>query len=198
MQRPEMGTAQRTELAHTLYAETQRLNELTSAFLDLARLESGRLAFHPVSFDAGELLNECFEVIRPRAGERGIYLKTDVSPGLPQVTADRDKIKQVLLNLLSNAVKYNRPDGSILTRLWNEPGQVWFSVENTGLGIPADLLPLMFERFFRARPDDPTIPGTGLGLYICKKIIEAHNGQISIESQQGVGATFKFFLPVAS
>lgn len=197
LQRQGIPETQRIALAQTIQSETQRLNELVTSFLDLARLESGRLAFHPATFDAAELLNECFEVIRSRAGERGIRLKIDVSPDLAQVTADRDKIKQVLLNLLNNAVKYNRPDGSILTRLWNEPGQVWFSVEDTGLGIPVDLLPRMFEKFFRARPDDPTTPGTGLGLYICKKIIETHNGQISIESQDDVGTTFKFFLPVS-
>ena len=197
LQRPGIAEPQRIALTQTIQSETQRLTELVTSFLDLARLESGRLAFHPVAFDAGELLNECFEVIRPRAVEHGIHLKSDVSPDLAPVTADRDQLKQVLVNLLSNAVKYNRPEGSILTHLWNEPGRAWFSIADTGLGIPTGLLPHMFEKFFRARPDDPMTPGTGLGLFICKKIIETHRGQIFVESQEDVGTTFRFFLPTS-
>jgi signal transduction histidine kinase len=197
LQRQGIPESQRIALAQTIQSETQRLNELATNFLDLAHLESGRLAFKMETFDAGELLAECSEVIQPRAGERGIQFQSEIAAALPSLSADRGKIKQVLLNLLSNAVKYNRAGGTIWVRLWVEPGQFWFSVQDSGPGIPAGLLPRLFEKFFRARPDDLATPGTGLGLYICKKIIETHQGQIFLESQEGQGSTFKFYLPVS-
>ena len=197
LQRPEIADAQRIPLIQTIQSEAQRLNELVTTFLDLARLESGRQSFHQGFFDLAALVNECEEVIKPRAGERGIQMTVDLAPEFPQVFADRDKLKQVLINLLSNAVKYNRPNGTVTIRAWTEPGQVWISVSDTGQGIPAELQSRMFEKFFRAKPNDTSTTGTGLGLYICKKIIEGHNGQIYMESTESVGTTFKFNLPVS-
>jgi signal transduction histidine kinase len=197
MQRQGMPEAQRIALAQTIQVEAQRLNELSSSFLDLARLESGRSEFHTTAFDPALLLRECCELTLTSADQRQITLEVDAASGLPPVTADRDKIKQVLLNLLSNAVKYNRPEGQIVARTWQQDQQIGFSIADTGAGMSPEQISHLFEKFFRANPNDPTIPGTGLGLYICKKIIESHNGQIQSHSTVGVGTTFEIFLPLA-
>ncbi len=195
LQRQGVAESQRMALAQTVLTEAQRLNELSTSFLNLARLESGRSEFRLEPCDAAALLRECAEITRPSAAEREISLELDAPEGLPALTADRDKIKQVLLNLLSNAVKYNRSGGVIRCRVWQADDKIGFSVQDSGLGIPSDLAPRLFEKFFRANPNDPATPGTGLGLYITKKIIENHGGQIEVESQENVGTSFQFFLP---
>jgi signal transduction histidine kinase len=170
---------------------------MASSFLDMARLESGRSEFCPTAFDAGKLLRECCEMIRGRAQERNnITLEIEVQSNLPLLTADYDKIKQVLLNLLTNAVKYNRPGGEIRARTWLATHQIWFGIQDTGVGVPAEQMPHLFEKFFRANPQDSNAPGTGLGLYICKKIIESHGGQILVKSQENVGTNIEFCLPL--
>jgi len=196
LQRQGVAEAQRIALAQTVQTEVQRLNELSTSFLDLAHLESGRSQFHLEACDAAALLRDCCEITRASAAERELSLEIDAPDNLPPLTADHDKIKQVLLNLLSNAVKYNRPGGVIRLRVWQAADQMNFSVQDSGLGIPAGLTPRLFEKFFRANPNDPATPGTGLGLYITKKIIENHGGQISVESQENIGTCFQFFLPL--
>lgn len=196
LQRQNVPEAQRIALAQTIQSETQRLNEMASSFLDMARLESGRSEFHLTAFDAGKLLRECCEMIRGRAEERQIKLEIEVQSDLPLLTADRDKIKQVLLNLLTNAVKYNRTGEMIRARTWLASNQIWFMVQDTGVGIPAEQIPHLFEKFFRVNPQNSNVPGTGLGLYICKKIIESHGGQILVKSQENVGTNIEFCLPL--
>jgi signal transduction histidine kinase len=196
LQRQNVPEAQRIALAQTIQREAQRLNEMASSFLDMARLESGRSEFNLAAFDAGKLLQECCEIIRTRAEERQITLEIEVQTNQPLLTADRDKIKQVLLNLLTNAVKYNRSGGTIHARTWLAAKQIWFMVQDTGMGVPAEQMPHLFEKFFRANPQDSNISGTGLGLYICKKIIESHGGQILVKSEEKVGTNIEFCLPL--
>lgn len=196
LQRQNVPETQRIALAQTIQSETQRLNEMASSFLDMARLESGRSEFHPTAFDAGKLLRECCEMIRGRVEERQIKLEIEVQPDLPLLTADRDKIKQVLLNLLTNAVKYNRTGEMIQARTWLDTNQIWFMIQDTGVGIPAEQIPHLFEKFFRVNPQNSNISGTGLGLYICKKIIEGHGGQILVKSQENIGTNIEFCLPL--
>lgn len=196
LQRSNVPEAQRIALAQTIQSETQRLNEMASSFLDMARLESGRSEFHLTAFDAGKLLCECCEMIRGRAEERQIKLEIETQSDLPLLTADRDKIKQVLLNLLTNAVKYNRTGEMIRARAWLAANQIWFMVQDTGVGIPAEQIPHLFEKFFRVNPQNSNVSGTGLGLYICKKIIESHGGQILVKSQENVGTNIEFCLPL--
>jgi signal transduction histidine kinase len=196
LQRQGVAEPQRIALAQTILSEAGRLNELSSSYLDLASIESGRYHFKQAFFEPEELLRESCELTRTLAAERNITLDLRIPPGLPPVMGDRDKIKQVLLNLLTNAVKYNRPGGSILTSIRVAPNQLWFSVQDTGVGIPPNLQSRLFAKFFRANPTDPTTPGTGLGLYICKKIVESHGGEIEATSQENAGATFQFYLPL--
>jgi signal transduction histidine kinase len=196
LQRQGVAEPQRIALAQTIQNETERLNELSSSFLDLASLESGRYQFKQELFEPEALLHESYEITHSMAAERQITIELQIPPGLPPVKGDRDKIKQVLLNLLNNAVKYNRAGGSIIASIRVEQNQLWFSVLDTGFGIPANLRPQLFDKFFRADPSDPATPGTGLGLYICRKVIEGHGGRIEAASQENAGSTFQFYLPL--
>jgi two-component system phosphate regulon sensor histidine kinase PhoR len=112
--------------------------------------------------------------------------------------ADRDKVKQVLLNLLSNAIKYNRPNGTVLFRAEASEKDITLFVQDTGLGIPEESLPHLFQKFFRVREHESRVAGTGLGLSICKQIVQGHGGRIEVKSKIGVGTVFQVVLPRAS
>jgi signal transduction histidine kinase len=196
LQRPEIDPAQRIKMAQTIYQETQRLNELASIFLDLASLESGRAAIHLGSVPIQPLMAECLQVLQMKAGEKGIKLILDAADDLPELEADRDKIKQVVLNLLNNAIKYNRPQGSVWLRAWREEEYIYLQVKDSGVGIPTDQISQLFTRFFRARNVERTTPGTGLGLSISRRIVEMHSGEIQVESELEVGTTFTIKLPL--
>jgi signal transduction histidine kinase len=193
LQRPEISEEQRMGFARTIQKETQRLNELAANFLDLALLESGRTRFQRRRFDPAQLLYECCQVVEPGAAESGIEVVRDVPESLPTINGDRDKIKQVFFNLFSNAVKYNQPGGKIFLRAWSESAKLIFEIKDTGVGIPEESMPFLFEKFYRA---NSSISGAGLGLSICKRIVESHGGTIEAQSQLGVGTTFQVRLPL--
>lgn len=193
--RPELPEAKKTEMVKTMQRETGRLAQMTTDFLDLARLESGRMRFTREPVDLPELANESIEIVRPQAANRGLTFRTDYAPGLPSVDTDRGKIKQVILNLLTNAVKYNRDNGGITVGIRLNDGQFCLSVTDTGRGIPPESLAHMFEKFYRVPDTENQAVGTGLGLPIAKRMVEALGGEMSFQSTVGVGTTFSFMLP---
>jgi signal transduction histidine kinase len=196
LERSELSEEQRTGLVRTISEETMRLNDMATSFLDLARLESGRMVFLPEAISVPQILQECVNVIEPKAAERGIKIHIEVPHDiLPALEADRDKIKQVLLNLLSNAMKYNRDNGSIEIRAWNQDQWIFISIRDSGPGIPEGDLNHIFEKFYRSKGTEKNTTGTGLGLSICKKIIESHGGSIEVQSTLNVGSTFVVKLP---
>lgn len=193
--RPEMSLEQRNQIVNNIHNETLRLNSLASSFLDLARLESGRVQFRKTRFSIADLLYEARDVMMTKAQETNIQVRVDVPHDMPLLEADRDKVKQVLLNLTSNAIKYNRPNGSvIITGNFNEQ-EVSIAVQDTGLGIPEDSIPHLFQKFYRVREHEGKATGTGLGLSICKQIVQGHNGRIEVKSKMGVGTSFTVYLP---
>jgi signal transduction histidine kinase len=176
--------------------ETTRLIEMTTSFLDLARLESGRIPFNSELFDPTGLLQECVGLMKDKATEKNLRLNLYIPNELPQVKGDRDKIKQVVLNLISNAVNYNKPSGTITVAGHRQQNELLISVNDTGPGIrKADMVHL-FDKFYRSQATEASVQGTGLGLAICKKIVEAHNGHIDVQSEIGVGTTFSVHLPL--
>jgi len=193
--RPEISQEQRESIIHNIHGETLRLNTLASSFLDLARLESGRVQFHLTTFNLRPLLEECLLVMQGMAEGNQVSLKLDLPAHFPTVEADRDKIKQVVLNLISNAVKYNITGGSVVIK--GEAGNDgWLlSFKDSGLGIPEKALGHLFEKFFRVRAYEDKAPGTGLGLSICKQIVSGHGGSISVSSKKGKGSTFTVHIP---
>lgn len=193
--RPEMSQEQRDQIIHNIHTETMRLNALASSFLDLARLESGRVQFRKNPFSIADLMYECKDVMASKATEENIQIRVESPEGLPLLEADRDKIKQVLLNLLSNAIKYNRPNGTVMLRAEAGEKEMTIFIQDTGVGIPDESLPHLFEKFYRVREHETRASGTGLGLSICKQIIHGHGGRIEVKSKIGVGTVFSLFLP---
>ncbi len=195
---PEVPQVQREQIVSNMRNETQRLNTMTSAFLDVARLESGRVSYRKTRFSVAELLNECKAVLDPRAAEEKVQIVLEAPEGLPPLEADRDKIKQVAINLLSNAVKYNRPGGSVIVRVEATESRMCMTFQDTGMGIPEDALPHLFEKFYRVRENEAKAGGTGLGLAICKQIVRGHGGTIEVKSKVNVGTAFIVCLPRVS
>jgi len=198
LQRSELKDEQRTIIMATLQREIERLSELATAFLDLARLESGRSQFRVESVDLSGVLNEAATLMRSRAEEKRQVLHSDLAVELPAISGDSDKLKQLVLNLLSNAVKYTPDGGTINLTAQQKDGGVSIEVSDTGVGISPDNLPCIFQKFYRVPGITQSIPGTGLGLSICQRIVEAHRGKIDVRSQVGEGTTFSVFLPLTS
>jgi signal transduction histidine kinase len=197
--RPDLPEDRREDLVRTMQSETDRLMHLTTDFLDLARMETGRTQLDLAPFELSQLIHESAEVVVPQAQEKQIHVHADGQQ--IHIRADRGKVKQILLNLLTNAIKYNRQDGHvrIYTSLFhNQQGllMVQIAVADTGYGLSAESQKRVFQKFFRDKSTAEKTSGTGLGLVITKAIVEAHGGQIWLESQEGVGTTFFFTLPV--
>jgi signal transduction histidine kinase len=196
--RPEIPEERRTNIVQTMQQEVSRLSDMASAFLDLARLESGRVRFQFTSVDLGDLIEECSVVIRSKIEEKSQDLQIQPSPDPIQISADRDKLKQVILNLLSNAHKYTPSGGRIALSFHSTSDEVIIQVSDTGCGIPAEYMQHMFEKFYRVPTTEYVEQGSGLGLFICKHIVDAHGGRIAIDSTAGHGTTVSVRLPFIS
>jgi len=192
----DVSDDQHQKIIQILNDETSRLIEMTSAYLDLARLESGRIEFNSQIFDLRSLLEECISLMDTRMQESHLEMNLLIPEKLPPVKADRDKLKQVILNLLSNAIKYNCPEGEIKLSVEALINELVISISDTGRGIREADLAHLFEKFYRAQPTEKLASGTGLGLAISKQIVEAHGGKIEVQSQVGVGTTFQVHLPL--
>jgi signal transduction histidine kinase len=192
---PGMAREQQEQIINNIHGETLRLNSMAAAFLDLARLESGRVQFRKGSFDVGDLLFECKDILNSRAREENVDIRIEDVEGLAPIEADRDKLKQVVLNLLSNAIKYNRPGGCVIMSAGAGESGYCISVQDTGLGIPEEAIPHLFEKFYRVRETEGKTSGTGLGLSICREIIQGHGGRMEVSSELGKGSIFSVILP---
>jgi signal transduction histidine kinase len=192
---PEMAREQRDQIIHNIHTETLRLNSMAASFLDLARLESGRVQFRRSAFNVGDMLFECKDIMNAKAQEEQVEVRIEGVDGLPPWEADRDKLKQVILNLLSNAIKYNRRGGTVAIRAEAQESTTRISVQDTGAGIPDEAVPHLFEKFYRVRETEGHVSGTGLGLAICKEIVQGHGGRMEVKSAVGEGSTFSVFLP---
>jgi signal transduction histidine kinase len=191
------SSAQKTYLA-TINREAMRLGRMVNEFLDLARLESGRTRLKQEPVNMEQVARESVMLLLPEANDRDISLNLHADDHFPPVTGDQERLKQVLVNLISNAIKYNREAGRVDVGLSLFNDSLRVSVADTGQGIPAEALPHVFDKFYRVERDENMAKGTGLGLAIVKQIVEAHGGDIRVESEPGVGSTFTFTLPVAS
>ena len=183
------------EFLGQINAETDRLAQMVQELSDLSRIESGQAPLVKQKIGIGEVITRSVERIKPQADRAGLSINIDVASDLPPVAADRDRIEQVLVNLLHNSIKFTPHGGGITISAISSSYSIQLSVADSGVGISADDLPRIFERFYkadRARSGG----GTGLGLAIAKHIIEAHGGKIWAQSIEGKGATFTFTLPL--
>jgi signal transduction histidine kinase/CheY-like chemotaxis protein/ligand-binding sensor domain-containing protein len=177
-------------------SEGERLTKLIDDVLDLAKIEAGKLEWHMEGVTVGDIIDRATAATASLFEHKGLRLEKQVAADLPTVTGDRDRLIQVVINLISNAVKFTDA-GAITCRAERRAGEVVVSVTDTGVGIaPADQ-PKVFERFKQVGDTLTDKPkGTGLGLPICKEIVEHHGGRIWVESAIGRGSTFAFSLPV--
>ncbi len=184
------------ELLRLIQKQTARLSKLTRNFLELSRLESGRVHLRPEKVSLVQLVQDVVDLEMSRAIEKHVALETDLAAELPPVQVDPGQMQQVLINLVSNAIKYNRDGGTVTICVKIEHGEVLIEVIDTGWGIDDDYLPHLFDRFYRVPDNEGFSEGTGLGLPITKKIIEAHNGRIEVTSQPGRGSAFACYIPL--
>ena len=197
LRRVELNEQMQDTIIETMEVEIQRLSEMTSAFLDFARLESGRMLFNYELVNLKELILECVLITSSKIEQRKQTFDYKIADDIQPINADYDKIKQVVLNLLSNAMKYTPEGGKILLTAENADDDVVLRIKDNGPGIPTESLSHIFERFYRVPGTEHLAQGTGLGLSICQSIIETHRGKIAVQSQVGKGTTFSVFLPSA-
>jgi NtrC-family two-component system sensor histidine kinase KinB len=190
-------TTKQTELLLAARQDSDRLLAMINDLLDLTRIEQGRVALDQEAVDAADLVRDAVERYRAAAEDTGIVVDCQLEAPLPLVLVDRERIEHVFDNLITNALGHTERGGTITLRATVAVGSVQFSVEDTGEGIPAQFLPRVFDKFFRA-PGAKHQGGAGLGLAIVREIIVAHGGQIEVQSTVGKGTTFTFSLPAAA
>ena len=177
--------------------EVDSMTQMVQELLELSRIESGQAPLRLFPCGLPALVEPAVERLRPQADRTSITLTVVLSDELPQVMVDADRIRQVVINLVHNAIKFTPPGGYITVTARAVHDGIVVSVADTGIGIPAEDLPRIFERFYkadRARSGG----GTGLGLAIAKHTIQAHNGRLWVESIERKGSTFSFTLPLVN
>lgn len=172
----------------------QRLADLVDDLLNVGRIEQGRIEIRPVEMDLGKLIEEVVSELQIQAKEKALNLTSQADLKL-MVKADPERTRQVLINLIGNAIKYT-PAGSVTVSAEKTQNEVLVTVKDTGLGMSPEAQKKLFEKFYRVKTEKTrAITGTGLGLWITKKLVEMMGGKISVQSEEGKGSTFSFSLP---
>jgi PAS domain S-box-containing protein len=187
-------TDSQNEVLQACRQDCERLDKLMRDLLDLSKIEAGESQPQLAPVSARDLLNTAVKELRPQVETKGLKLSVDAPVTLPRVMVDQLQIERVVSNLVINALRHTK-DGEIKISAEQRDNYVAVSIQDTGSGIPSEYLPHIFDKFVQV-PDAPT-GGAGLGLTISKSIVEAHGGQISVQSQVGRGTTFTFTLPLA-
>ena len=193
----ELSDAELRQFHRIIDTQADRMRDLLADLLDVAHIETGTLAVHPEQTDVALMVDNAFNIFLSAGGRKDVHF--NLPSDLPLVLADRRRIVQVLTNLLANAASHSSESSPIRVTAVREQFQVAISVSDEGRGIQADLLPHLFRRFVRENSEEFGLGGAGLGLAICKGIVEAHGGRIKAESEgPGLGARFTFTLPIAA
>lgn len=185
--------AKQLELLVAAREDSDRLHQIIENLLDMGRIESGKALMDLRPIPPEQLVARAVEGVAPSFRDKGVELVHEVPSDAPQVLADPARIGHVFSNLLTNALRYTPGGGRVRVSSQTEAGEVRFTVEDTGIGIPPEHLPRVFERFYRVRGQSGE-GGAGLGLAIAKEIVEAHGGSMDVKSQVGAGSQFSFTL----
>jgi two-component system phosphate regulon sensor histidine kinase PhoR len=182
-----------------VFRHTERLGRLLNDLTDLSNIELGKVALRLAPIRLAEVVESVLAISRPRADAGSVALSADLEAGADVVLADHDRLAQILINLVDNAVKYTPAGGRITLGAAPGPGgRLEVHVTDTGIGIPSTDLPRITERFYRVdKTRSRELGGTGLGLAIVKHLVQAHSGELRIESELGKGTTVRFTLPAA-
>ena len=177
----------------------QRLADLVDDLLNVGRIEQGRIEIRPVSMDLDKLISDVVGELSIQAKDKNLELKynKDNKVAAPQIKADPERVRQVLINLIGNAIKYTEK-GSVAVSMEQEEKMVAVHVKDSGIGMDQEAQKRLFKKFYRAKNEKTRqITGTGLGLWITKKLVEMMGGKISVQSEEGKGSTFSFSLPIS-
>jgi two-component system, OmpR family, phosphate regulon sensor histidine kinase PhoR len=176
--------------------ESDRLTRLVTDLLELSKIESGHTVFHHAPFDLAKLAERTVTRYQHQAEQAGVTLQVALPGHAVEVNADSDRVAQVLINLLGNAIAYTPQGGTVSVSVEGDEEGVVLEVRDTGIGIPPEDLPRLFERFYRVdKARARRSGGTGLGLAIVKHIVEGHHGRVQVESTVGKGSVFRVWLP---
>jgi two-component system, OmpR family, phosphate regulon sensor histidine kinase PhoR len=190
----------RVEFYNIIQSEANRLSRLIDNILNISRIESGVVKIQREHISLPSVIKEVLDVIQPQARAKNIELAEQSTPLYYQVYADKDMIYQALLNLVGNAIKYTPDGGKVMidTIVDDHQRMVTVNITDTGVGVPPDALPHLFEKFYRVNDHKKIAKGTGLGLNLVKHIVETvHGGKVAVESDVGRGSTFSFSLPIS-
>ncbi len=185
-------------VARNIHRGAVNLSNRVDELLDLAKGEIGMLEVHPGSVDARQLLRGIADDMGAVVSSNGQSLELDLGPSLPMVWADEERLRQVVLNLLINASKFTPEGGKITLKAREEDGHLVIEVEDTGSGILKEEQERLFQPYHRQVSDRERLSGLGLGLALCKYLVELHKGKIWVESKMGEGSTFAFTIPLAT
>jgi len=189
--------SQRTGLLDVIASEADRLARIVNDILWASRLDSGQMGIAIEKCDAEAIVTQVTHSLRSHAPST-IVLDVDAEPNLPPIAADPDKLRQVLTNLVDNAIKYSPDGGHVYVLVTRSGNRIRFRVQDEGLGIPPTEQARIFEKFFRLDPQlTRGVGGTGLGLYICRELVERMHGRIGVNSDGRSGSTFWVELPLA-
>ena len=189
---PLSGESDNGELLAVARGAVTGLNEMTTQLLDISRLEAGKMPLDKKNQDLVAILQQTLESLAPVAAGRRLELQ---APGSLSAVCDRALVSRVVANLVSNAFKFTPPDGTVLVALASQASRARVSITDTGCGIASDYHQKIFDKFSQAELRNKRT-GTRLGLAFCKLAVEAHGGNIGVESELGKGSTFWFTLPL--
>ena len=172
--------------------QVEKLNELVSDLLDLSKIESGELKFNKRYFSIDNLLDECIENIQQ---SNHTFTITKIGKAGREIFGDEMRIEQVIVNFLTNAIKYSPGTGEIQIKVVAEPDRIYVGVKDFGIGMTEEHYKNVFDKYYRVEETSLRFQGLGMGLFICKQIIERHGGEIGVISKPGAGSEFYFYLP---
>jgi two-component system phosphate regulon sensor histidine kinase PhoR len=175
--------------------EVDRLTQMVSELTELSRIESGKADFNMAPMNLNLVTKEVITQLNPLAEREQVKIIANLGESLPSVMADNERIRQTLINLVHNAIKFNHSGGTVTVSTNTDEESINISVTDTGIGIPEEDLPHVFERFYKS-DKSRSKGGSGLGLAIAKHTIQAHGGNIQVQSEDGKGSTFSFNLPL--
>jgi signal transduction histidine kinase len=171
---------------------------LIDEVLDFQKLSANKMTFDVKPNDIVQVINDACHTMMPHAKKKKVNLLAKFDSELPQASFDNDKMIQVLTNLISNAIKFTPEKGRVTVSAKQQGEDLAISVSDTGMGMPKEALPKIFDQFYRVHQQNQQIKGTGLGLAIVKKIVDAHKGRLEVESETKRGTTFTAFIPLST
>jgi signal transduction histidine kinase len=187
--------AEQTTFMHNMAASAQQLSAFVSNILNVARVEENALYLRLKEEKWGDVLTQACKDMQLRAQVHDKSIVIDIEADMPTVAVDKVSIYEVMNNLIDNAIKYTHTTENIVIKTYQKDGMIETTITDKGVGIPTSLIGHVFDKFYRAHSSKNSVGGTGLGLYLCKAIVDAHGGTIWVKSKEGEGSVFGFTLP---